>query len=1143
MADDKRSFPLISKWLDNVSKVSLNNKIFTFQNFSRTNLQRQKDTDFLLQTKLQDLFTDRSFHSLSIFNEFSFLATNVSRKIRYYLYDLMEEWHPEVGTALETHADDTCIKGLNNEIFEIIIKKKNISFDKDEFLTPEEEAEVAFVTNVLKNLFFERLNISNRMWGWAKDLIKYGDVFLEPVFGDKGIIDVKQIQDLSNVIKLQLPNGVNVYLYNMEKPDEYFGTMSMARDYTSAFIWQPSVVQPYSTALKNGKALVLYDGEIVHLKLPGKMIYEPYGTSILDNNRNTWEMLKRMEDSLMIYRLTRAPERKVYYIGTGKLMGNEALKYAYDVMAQIKRKPTSGLMGGENYKSIEDVDKRFRFIPVDEDIWIPRPDGTETKIETLPGACLSLNTMIPLLDGRTLSLSDAINEFNEGKELWVYSCDPKTGKVVPGLVSWAGVTRKNTEVIKLTFENGETVTCTPDHKFPIRGKGKVEAQNLEVGDSMIPLYRKTSSKKDKDRLDGYDMIYDNEDQTWKYTHAVVKEYLDNRWSLPVEVFNENYVSGKYQIIHHKDMNKNNNKPSNLCLMDVEDHFKLHADTWYSRTEGEKEILKEHMRIGATKYWSKISKEDLEKKKITANINFLKGSQRLQELQKDPEYKKQFEEKRLASMRKNNAWKQPQRVAGIIKANIERMKNQVYKEKVYKKQRLVYDDKMMKHLVDLFITIKNQKSILTNLNSNVDFMNHWIELNQNISSPNYDKKFKYQNLRKLLNQFGYTSFADFKQKAEFYNHKLIKVDRVNELMDTGTLTIDADHKYHNYHTFAIKLRCTDDKNSYIFTNNSNLGDIEDINLFREKFWAGLKIPKAYLAQENEVNRATLVQLDVRFARRISRYQEAISDGLLKLAILHLYAFYTNYSDDIMDIEKVRRFLNKYKIKLKWTTSSFIEENARFEGLQIKSQIAETLIKVFGEESKEFVVDTVFQLSAEEKEKLFKNKKKREEPLETPDLPEAGLNQGDLSFNKSVPSGGSESSMSTPSTGSTPKASSPSPATPPPTAETPKLESSFKTILGPDFQLTDIELDRLQLLFEMKFKLGPVIDAASKENKQGVLTESFVNSLKGNNKDYFKALKYLHESTVNKLKESHLLIDGFDDSLPIPEPEELEVPEVV
>jgi hypothetical protein len=101
------------------------------------------------------------------------------------------------------------------------------------------------------------------------------------------------------------------------------------------------------------------------------------------------------------------------------------------------------------------------------------------------GQCFAMDTMVPLLDGRTLSISDIADEFNQGKENWIYSCDPVTGKMVPGIVSWAGVTRKDSEVLELTLDNGKTIICTGDHKFPIQGKGFVEAKDIIINEDSL----------------------------------------------------------------------------------------------------------------------------------------------------------------------------------------------------------------------------------------------------------------------------------------------------------------------------------------------------------------------------------------------------------------------------------------------------------------------------------------------------------------------------------------------------------------------------------------------------------------------------------------------------------------------------------
>ena len=78
----------------------------------------------------------------------------------------------------------------------------------------------------------------------------------------------------------------------------------------------------------------------------------------------------------------------------------------------------------------------------------------------------------------------------QGKTLWTYSCNPNTGSIVPGLISWAGVTQKSAKVLKMTLDNGEEIICTPEHKFVSRENGFIKAQNFKVGDSLMPIYRK-----------------------------------------------------------------------------------------------------------------------------------------------------------------------------------------------------------------------------------------------------------------------------------------------------------------------------------------------------------------------------------------------------------------------------------------------------------------------------------------------------------------------------------------------------------------------------------------------------------------------------------------------------------------------------
>ncbi len=202
--------------------------------------------------------------------------------------------------------------------------------------------------------------------------------------------------------------------------------------------------------------------------------------------------LRSLEDASLIYHLSRAPERRIFYLDVGNLPKMKAEQYVRDMMVRYKNKLAYNADTGE----IRD-DRKFM--------------------------CYSLDTRIPLLDGRTLELQDLIEEYKQGKLNWVYSCDPVTGKFVPGPVSWAGITKKDARVVRVTFDNGKSVVCTPDHKFPVWGKGLIEAQYL-VGESIIPGYRRQEKLNSSSKE--YEQMYQNETGTWEFTHRLVSRWKD-----------------------------------------------------------------------------------------------------------------------------------------------------------------------------------------------------------------------------------------------------------------------------------------------------------------------------------------------------------------------------------------------------------------------------------------------------------------------------------------------------------------------------------------------------------------------------------------------------------------------------------------
>lgn len=178
--------------------------------------------------------------------------------------------------------------------------------------------------------------------------------------------------------------------------------------------------------------------------------------------------LRLLEDASLIYQIARAPERRVFYVDVGNLPRARAEQYLKDIMSQYRNKISYDAVSGD----IKDSKREMSML---EDIWLPRREG-----------CFSLDTKIRLLDGRTVELGQLIVEHKLGKENWVYSVAPD-GSVVPGLISWAGVTRNNATVLEVHLDNGEVVTATPDHKFILQNGEQIEAQNLEEGSSLMPM--------------------------------------------------------------------------------------------------------------------------------------------------------------------------------------------------------------------------------------------------------------------------------------------------------------------------------------------------------------------------------------------------------------------------------------------------------------------------------------------------------------------------------------------------------------------------------------------------------------------------------------------------------------------------------
>jgi hypothetical protein len=224
-----------------------------------------------------------------------------------------------------------------------------------------------------------------------------------------------------------------------------------------------------------------------------------------------------MEDAMLIHRIVRAPEKRTFFVNVGNIPPNEVESYMQKTINKMKKTPYVDPKTGE-------YNLKYNIQNILEDFYIPvRGGDTSTRIETtkgldytaiddinylrdklfaalkvpkayfgyekdLSGKCISPDTKIPLLDGRTLTVDELINEYNNGIKNYVYSLDEKTNNIVPGEIEWAGYTRLNTQIIRVWLDNEKYIDCTPDHKFLTRNGEWKEAQDLKENESLMPYY-------------------------------------------------------------------------------------------------------------------------------------------------------------------------------------------------------------------------------------------------------------------------------------------------------------------------------------------------------------------------------------------------------------------------------------------------------------------------------------------------------------------------------------------------------------------------------------------------------------------------------------------------------------------------------
>ena len=185
------------------------------------------------------------------------------------------------------------------------------------------------------------------------------------------------------------------------------------------------------------------------------------------------------------------------------------------------------------------------------------------------GGCFTGDTEVALASGRSISFEQLVEEYENGQRHYCYTVEDD-GTIGIGRVEHPRITKEDAELVEVTLDNGESIRCTPDHEFMLRDGSYCEAAELDAGQSLMPLYRKTSDTAEENiTIDGYEMVKQPAMRGfWEFTHLLADRYnLENGTYSPDD--------GDHK--HHVDFDKRNNRPDNIERLPRDEHIELHRE--------------------------------------------------------------------------------------------------------------------------------------------------------------------------------------------------------------------------------------------------------------------------------------------------------------------------------------------------------------------------------------------------------------------------------------------------------------------------------------------------------------------------------------------------------------------------------------
>ena len=270
-------------------------------------------------------------------------------------YDSMDS-DPILSSALDVYSDETTAR---NEMGNVL----KIRHEDDQ------------IKQLLENLFYDILNVEFNLWPWTRNLVKYGDFFLQLEIADKlGIV---------NVMALSTYEVSRVENFDPENPQRV------------KFIYAP--YQNPSGGYGQTPKKEFENYEIAHFRLNSDSNFLPYGKSMIEGARRVWKQLMLMEDAMLIHRVMRAPEKRIFKIDVGNIPPNEVDNYMQKIINSSKKVPFVDERTG-------DYNLKYNMQNLIEDYYMPvRGNDNGTSIDTLKGLEYNMIDDINYLKGKLMA--------------------------------------------------------------------------------------------------------------------------------------------------------------------------------------------------------------------------------------------------------------------------------------------------------------------------------------------------------------------------------------------------------------------------------------------------------------------------------------------------------------------------------------------------------------------------------------------------------------------------------------------------------------------------------------------------------------------------------------------------------------------